>query len=37
MTLFKDYFVLLPSDYYESKVLSKQITEACRDYNDEEL
>lgn len=35
--VFIDYFVLLPSEYYESTVLNKPITEACRDYRDEEL
>lgn len=32
----KDYFVLLPSDYYESTVLRKDVVESCRDYRDEE-
>lgn len=32
----KDYFVLLPSDYYESTVLSKDVAKACEEYNDNE-
>ncbi|CAF0881627.1 unnamed protein product, partial [Brachionus calyciflorus] len=34
--LFIDYFVLLPSDYYESTVLTKEVVESCRDYRDPE-
>lgn len=35
--LFIDYFVLLPSDYFEATVLTKHVVKPCQDYRDEEL
>ena len=35
--VFLDYFVLLPSNYYESTVLQENVEEACRDFRDEHL
>lgn len=34
--LFVDYFVLLPSDYFETTVLTKQVVKACVDYSSNE-
>lgn len=35
--LFIDFFVLLPSDYFETPVLEKNVVQACQDYRDEDL
>ncbi len=33
--VFLDYFVLLPSEYYEPNMLKKNIEKLCQDYNDD--
>jgi len=32
-----DYFVLLPSEYFEAAVLERRVAQACEDYRNEEM
>jgi laminin alpha 3/5 len=34
--IYIDYFVLLPSDYFESTVLTEKVERACEDYRNQE-